>query len=38
MDRMWSLPLMLRPWMSYDYTGCMLGRAPQTKETLYDFL
>ena len=38
MDPVWSLPHMLRPWMSYIYTGCMLGRAPQTKETLPDFL
>ena len=24
--------------MSYGYTGCMLGRAPRTKETLPDFV
>ena len=23
--------------MGYSYTGCMLGRAPQTKETLLNF-
>ena len=28
MDPVWSLLLLLRPWMSYGYTGCMLGRAP----------
>ena len=33
MDPVWSLLLLLRPWMSYGYTCCMLGRAPQTKET-----
>ena len=37
MDLVWSLLLLLRPWMGYGYTGCMLGRAPQTKETLPDF-
>ena len=37
MDPVWSLLLLLRPWMSYGYTCCMLGRAPQTKETLPDF-
>ena len=38
MDRVRSLLLLLRPLMSYDYIGCMLGRAPRTKETLPDFL
>ena len=38
MDPVWSLLLLLRPWMGYGYTGCMLGRAPRTKETLPDFL
>ena len=28
MDLVWSLLLLLRPWMGYGYTGCMLGRAP----------
>ena len=28
MDLVWSLLLLLRPWMGYYYTGCMLGRAP----------
>ena len=37
MDPVWSILLMLRPWMSYNYTGCMLGRAPRTKDTLPDF-
>ena len=37
MDPVWSLLLLLRPWMAYGYTGCMLGRAPRTKETLPDF-
>ena len=37
MDPMWSILLLLRPLMGYDYTGCMLGRAPRTKETLPDF-
>ena len=37
MDPMWSLLLMLRPWMGYGYKGCMLGRAPKTMETLPDF-
>ena len=37
MDPVWSLLLLLRPWMGYSYTCCMLGRAPQTKETLPDF-
>ena len=37
MDPVWSILLLLRPLMGYDYTGCMLGRAPQTKETLPDF-
>ena len=37
MDPVWSLLLMLRPWMDYGYTSCMLGRAPRTKETLPDF-
>ena len=36
-DPVWSLLLMLRPWMSYGYTSCMLGRAPLTKYTLLDF-
>ena len=27
MDPMWSLLLLLRPWMGYGYAGCMLGRA-----------
>ena len=38
MDPMWSLLLLLRHWMSYGYIGCMLIRAPRTKETLPDFL
>ena len=38
MDPMWSSLLLLRPWMGYGYTSCMLGRAPQTKETLPTFL
>ena len=38
MDLVWSLLLMLRPWMSYGYTGCMLGIAFRTKETLPDYL
>ena len=38
MDPVWSLLLLLRPWMGYGYTGCMLGRAPRIKETLPDFL
>ena len=38
MDPVWSLLLLLRPWMGYGYTCCMLGRAPRTKETLPDFL
>ena len=37
MDSVWSLLLLLRPWMDYGYTSCMLGRAPRTKETLPDF-
>ena len=37
MDLVWSLLLMLRPWMGYDYTGCILGRGPRTKETLPGF-
>ena len=37
MDPVWSLLLLLRPWMGYGYTSCMLGRALRTKETLYDF-
>ena len=37
MDHVWSLLLLLRPWMGYGYTSCMLGRAPRTKETLLDF-
>ena len=36
MDPVWSLLLMLRPWMGYRYTGCMLGKAPRTKKTLSD--
>ena len=27
----------VRPWIGYDYTSCMLGRALWTKETLPDF-
>ena len=27
MDPVWSLLLLLRPWMGYGYTGCMLGTA-----------
>ena len=27
----WSLLLLLRPWMGYGYTGCMLGRAPEQR-------
>ena len=39
MDPVWSLLLLLRPWMGITgYTGCMFGRAPRTKETLHDFL
>ena len=38
MDPVWSLPFVLRPWMDYSYTGCILGRALRTKETLPDFL
>ena len=38
MDLAWSLLLLLRPWMGYGYTGCILGRASRTKETLPDFL
>ena len=38
MDHVWSLLLLLRPWMGYGYTGCILGRTPRTKETLSDFL
>ena len=37
MDPMWSLLLLLRTWMGYGYTGCMLGRALQTNETLPNF-
>ena len=37
MDPVWSLLLLLRPWMGYGFTGCMLGRAPRTKETLPEF-
>ena len=37
MEPMWSLLLLLRLWMSYGYTGCILGRAPRTKETLSEF-
>ena len=37
MDSVWSLLLLLRPWIDYGYTSCMLGRAPRTKETLPDF-
>ena len=40
MDIVWSLLLMLRPWMGHEYIviqGCILGRAPQTNETLPDF-
>ena len=37
MDHLWSLLLLLRPWVGYGYIGCMLGRAPRTKETLLDF-
>ena len=37
MDPVWSFLLLLRPLMGYGYTGCMLGRAPRTKETLPDF-
>ena len=37
MDPMWSLLLLFRPWMGYCCTGCKLGRAPRTKETLPDF-
>ena len=33
MDPVWSLLLLLRPWMSYGYTG----RALRTKKTLPDF-
>ena len=36
MDPMWSLLLLLRPWMGYDYS-VIQGRAPRTKETLPDF-
>ena len=28
MDLVWSFLLLLRPWMGYGYTWCMLGRAP----------
>ena len=28
MDPVGLILLLLRPWMRYDYTGCMLGRAP----------
>ena len=38
MDPVWSLLLLLRPWLCYGYTGCMLGRASRTKKTLLDFL
>ena len=38
MDLVWSLLLLLRPWMGYGYAGFMLGKAPRTKETLPDFL
>ena len=38
MDLVWSLLFLLRPWMGYGYTGCMLGRAPRIEETLPDFL
>ena len=38
MDPLWTLLFLLRPGMGYGYTGCMLGRAPRTKETLPDFL
>ena len=38
MDPVWSLLLMLRPWMGYGYTDCMLGRAPRIMETMPDFL
>ena len=37
-DHVWSLLLLLRPWMGYGYTGCILGRGPRTKETLPNFL
>ena len=36
-DPVWSLLLLLRPWMGYGYTGCILGKAPRTKDTLPDF-
>ena len=38
MDPVGSILLLLRPWMGYDYSSCMLGRVPQTNETLPDFL
>ena len=38
MDLVWSLLLMLRPWMGYGYICYMLGRALRIKETLPDFL
>ena len=38
MDPVWSLLLLLKPWMDYGYTSCMLGRVPRIKETLPDFL
>ena len=41
MDTVWSLLLLLRPWMGHGYTVIQvvkLGRAPQTKKTLPDFL
>ena len=37
MDHVWSLLFLLRHWMSYGYTVCMLGRAPRTNETLPEF-
>ena len=34
MDPMGAILLLLRPCMSYNYTGCMLGKTPQTKKTI----
>ena len=33
MDPVWSLLLLLRPWMGYGYTSCMLGRALRPKDS-----
>ena len=37
-DPVWSLLLLLRPWMGYGYTCYMLGRALRTNETIDFFV